>query len=202
MSATLVANGEDAVLLGFNLQTVQAIGTRPFVFRGVVGPVPVSATLRRDITHAARALAREYRLCGLCSIDFMLVDGTAEVLEVNARAPASMALYPRVGSAGPLRAHMAACQHGTLPQPAPDANVRGTHIVFARTPLRLGSAAVQWLAGSSGTHDLPRAGSRFAPGSPVCSLSLAGKPGESPAQITEQLAQRCEATLQTLESTP
>ena len=47
-SATFIANGRDAVLLGVNRQGARAIGGRPFVFARIAGPVRVGDKVRRD----------------------------------------------------------------------------------------------------------------------------------------------------------
>jgi uncharacterized protein len=198
MSATFVANGEDAVVLGFNRQQVQAIGERPFVFAGVIGPVVPSEAMQRSIVGAVRTLAREFRVRGLASLDFVLHGDTAEVIELNPRPPASLALYPRVGGHSALRAHRLACQQGVLPpEPAAADGVRGIAIVFARRALRLDDAAAERIAKWPGAHDLPHAGTVFMPGDPVCSLSTHGIDA---AQVQAALAQRRDALLQSLET--
>lgn len=198
MSATFIANGRDAVLLGFNAQTTRPLGERPFVFCGVAGPVPVSDAVQRAVSAAARLLAAEYRLRGLGSIDFMLHGDSAEVLEVNPRVPASAGLYPRVGAGGPLRAHLRACLHGELPPPQqPHPLLRGSEIVFAPAPLRLHAAAAALLASWPEARDLPREGTSFAAGEPVCSLVACGS---DLAQVKSALAQRHERLLHTLGS--
>ena len=175
LSATFVANGEDAVVLGFNRQHVQAIGERPFVFAGVVGPVMPSDAMQRTIGDAVRKLAREFRVRGLAGLDFVLHGDTAEVIELNPRPPASLALYPRVGGHGALHAHRRACMQGVLPPaPAPADGVRGIQIVFAPRALRLDADGAAMIANWPGAHDLPHAGATFMPGDPLCSLSSSG----------------------------
>jgi predicted ATP-grasp superfamily ATP-dependent carboligase len=200
MSATLVANGEDAVVLGFNRQQVQAIGECPFVFSGVVGPVPPSEAMQRSIGGAVRALAREFRVRGLASLDFVMHGDDAEVIELNPRPPASLALYPRVGGHGALHAHRLACQQGVLP-PAPAAadGVRGSAIVFASRALRLDDGVAERIARWPGAHDLPHAGAVFMPGDPLCSLSARGADA---AQVQAGLNQSRDALLQSLETSP
>jgi predicted ATP-grasp superfamily ATP-dependent carboligase len=198
MSATFIANGEDAVVLGFNRQQVCAIGERPFVFAGVVGPVAPSEAMQRAIGTAVRVLAREFRVCGLASLDFVMHGDTAEVIELNPRPPASLVLYPRVGGHGALHAHRLACQQGVLPPaPAPAAGVRGIAIVFAPRALRLDDAAAERIAHWPGAHDLPHAGTVFLPGDPLCSLSAHGSDA---ARVQAVLAQRRDALLQALET--
>jgi predicted ATP-grasp superfamily ATP-dependent carboligase len=199
MSATFVANGRDAVLLGFNAQLVRRSGDRPYLFCGVVGPVPVSDAVQREVTAIVRLLAAVFRLRGLGSLDFLLDGDTVEVLELNPRPPASLALYPRVGEGGPVRAHLRACQRDELPPaPAPTHGVRGTEIVFAPQALQVDAGMAAQIAQREGARDLPRAGTRCAAGDPLCSLVAEGRDLH---ELTTRLAQRRDALLASLETT-
>ena len=199
MSATFVANGRDAVLLGFNAQTARPVGDRPFVFCGVIGPVPVNDEVQREVTAITRLLAAVFRLRGLGSLDFLLDDDTVEVLELNPRPPASLELYPRVGAGGPVRAHLRASVHDELPPaPAPAQGVRGTEIVFAPRALQVDAGMAGQIARLDGARDLPRAGARCAAGDPLCSLVAEGCDAN---EVTTRLASRRDALLVSLETT-
>ena len=197
MSATFVANGTEARLLGINQQIVCPFGDRPHVFCGVLGPVPVAEGVLRRLDGILRTLSAGFALRGLASLDFLLDAGRVLVLEVNPRPPASLASYPQWR---PMAAHLRACRHGELPAP-PQASaaepVRGHQIVFARQSLRLGQTLAQSLANRPDTHDLPSAGQRFAAGDPLCSVSAAGA---SAAEVLGRLNERREALLHSLES--
>lgn len=194
LSATFVGNGRDAVLLGFNRQLVRTIGEHPFVFGGIVGPVPVDDSTRNAITRAVGALTAEFGVVGLASLDFMHDGRQARVLELNPRPPASLVLYPDLCGGGAFRAHLNACRHGELPPtPLPATTVRGQAIVYANAPLLLDDAAAAHIAAWPGACDLPRAGTRFSPGEPVCSVSAHGH--ETEAVIAELARQS--ATLRT-----
>ncbi len=210
MSVTFIANGTDACVLGVNQQIVRPFGARPFVFCGVIGPVPVPADVSRHIDTMLRQLVAAFSLRGLGSLDFMLDDaGAVHVLEINPRPPASLALYAArrarasssAGAAvGVIAAHVRACLDGELPDllsPAGDPAVEGTEIVFAPRPLRLDDAAALRLAGLAGCHDLPRAASRFAADDPVCSVSADGATG---AEVRERLDRGRDAVHQLLET--
>ena len=195
MSATFVANGHDARVFGFNRQIVRRFGAHPFVFCGVVGPLALDAMLARELGDVVRKLAAEFGLRGLGGLDFMLDGEHFALLEVNPRPPASLALYlDRL----PMQAHLRACLHGELPDPAPGsaAPVRGSEIVFARSPLSLGDAAVRELAAWPQCHDLPRAGSAFAAGDPLCSLTAQAGSADD---VIALLAARREALLARME---
>ncbi|WPH18533.1 ATP-grasp domain-containing protein [Variovorax paradoxus] len=200
MSATFITNGRDVHVLGFNEQTVRRFGTRPFVFCGAVGPVPVAEDIARRVTAIARTLAVEFELRGLCSLDFMRDGDAIGVLEVNPRPPASMSLYKTPpGSPGVMQAHLRACLHGELPPQVPSAaqEVEGIEIVFAREPLQLDADAAQRLAAWPGIRDLPEAGQRFEIDDPVCTLTASGSNAQ---QVRTRLNEGRERLLQSLET--
>jgi len=199
MSLTYLANGRDAVALGFNRLLVARVGVFPFVFRGAIGPVPLAPAPAAAALRCLRELVGAFELRGLGSLDFMLAGETIQVLEVNSRPPASLALYPEVGpGVGVLSAHLEACAEGALPlAPAQPVMLRGHEIVYARTPLELDAAAAARLAAWPGCHDLPHAGARFAPGEPVCSVETAGTDA---AEVQGRLERTRDALLASLET--
>jgi predicted ATP-grasp superfamily ATP-dependent carboligase len=216
MSATYIANGREARVLGFNQLIVRPCGARPFVFRGVLGPVPLPAgvAVAQRLGDAVGTIAAAFSLRGLGSLDFML-DGTDfSVLEVNPRPPASMALYRQcAGQAAPpgapggvVSAHLRACLHGELPPPSAPASagdavansaVAGTEIVFAPRAMQLDAAAARRLGGFAGCHDLPAGATRFEAGDPVCSVMASGPDA---VQVRALLARSREAVHQLLET--
>jgi uncharacterized protein len=194
MSVTFVANGGDAQVLGANLQIVRAQGASLFAFCGVVGPVPLAGNVLQRLQAILHCLTKGLGLQGIASLDFLLDGDHISVLEVNARPPASLALYPHWQ---PMAAHVRACQHGELPAP-PSAGslVRGHEVVFAPRPLRLDSAIAEQLAALPEVHDIPGAGQAFAVGEPLCSVSASGR---STAEVLERLQARRIALWQSLE---
>ncbi|MGY4831070.1 ATP-grasp domain-containing protein [Sphaerotilaceae bacterium SBD11-9] len=194
MSATFVANGRTAVVLGFNELTVRRFGARPYVFCGVVGPVALSEPAASQVRSAVQDLTAAFNLRGLCSLDFMRDGDAIAVLEVNPRPPASMALY----GAGVMAAHVEACLYDTLPAPRPAvSNVQGTEIVFARHAAQVDDALARRLGAWPGAHDLPRAGTRLDAGDPLCSLSASGADA---ASVRAALRQARETLLEMLET--
>lgn len=198
MSATFVANGRAAVVLGCNEQLVRTVGDWPFLYSGVIGPVPVDDAVHDAVAHAVRALVTCFGLRGLGSLDFLCDGERVEVLELNPRPPASLALYPKAGQGGPVAAHLRGCAGGELPVVERRAVLlHGNEIVFAPAALRLDEALCAWLAAEPDLHDLPCAGQACAAGDPVCSI---GAEGCSPLAVREQLAQRRDALLNFLET--
>jgi uncharacterized protein len=199
MSATFVANGEDAVVLGFNRLLTRPIDEHPYVFRGVVGPVMVDEAVQRTMTAALRALVSTCRLRGLGSLDFIVGDdGRADVLELNARPPASAALYPCVDGGSPLQAHLRACVDRALPAaPVPPSDVRGVQVVYAPRAMAIDPSRAAAIAAFEGASDLPAAGQRFAAGEPLCSVAAQGPGADA---VEQALAQREARLLQMLEN--
>jgi uncharacterized protein len=189
MSATFIGNGSDACVLGFNRLIVRRLGIWPFVFCGVVGPVPLPDGVAARLKAAVRAIAAAFSLRGLGSLDFMLDSDAFGVLELNPRPPASMALYGRryfqSGSqgapCGAVAAHVRACLTDELPPPAAHVandRVQGNEIVFAPRSLSIDELAARRLAERADCHDLPSGAMHFARGDPICSVSAAGADAE------------------------
>lgn len=209
LSATYIANGRSACVLGINALLTQPWGEQPHVYRGVIGPVPVPAWVTTQITHALEALVPALGLRGLGSLDVLWDDERVWVLEINPRPPASMALYltqrfqaDTDGSPhGLLEAHLRACRQGQLPVPverpavASDGAVRGTEILYARQPLQLTEAQVASLARRPDAHDVPTQATWLRPGDPLCSVSAAGA---SVHEVRQRLHNSCAALLHTL----
>ena len=196
MSATFIANGAQALLLGINELIVRPFGARPHVYCGCIGPVAVADDLARRIGDAVRALSAEFGLRGWCSLDFIRDGDAIAVLEVNPRPPASLALYAQRGL---IDAQLRACLQAELPPAAAftTRQVNGSEIVYARRALTLGRSGAQHLARRADVHDLPVAGACFAVGDPICSVSTSG---DSAALVRALLGEARDALMQTLET--
>jgi len=196
MSATFIANGEHAMLLGINELIVRPMGARPHVYRGCIGPVAVTADLARRVGDAVRVLSAAFGLRGWCSLDFMRDGDSIGVLEVNPRPPASLSLYAQRGL---IDAQLRACLQAELPPSEAFASrrVAGTEIVYARRALTLTPLGAQHLADRVDVHDVPVDGARFAAGDPICSLSASGDTAE---QVRASLGAARVALMHTLET--
>ena len=187
MSATFIADGMRAQVLGINELIVRPIAGRPYVYCGAVGPVAVAPSVSRQVRQALGAVAAEFGLRGLGSLDFMLDGDVLLVLEVNPRPPATLALYGDLrfggGAQGVFAAHVRACVHGQLDEPVSlrpsgsalaSASARGIETVFARRAAHLDLPAVRRLASIAGACDLPAAAFTVQTGDPVCSVRTTG----------------------------
>jgi predicted ATP-grasp superfamily ATP-dependent carboligase len=152
MSATFLANGSDAWVLGYNALRARSFGSRPFVYSGVVGPVAVPPAVGLTITRALAGVLQQVPLRGLGSIDFLVERDEVSVLEINPRPPASMALYRSARfESGPL-----AQANGTGHAPH---GLFGAHIrACLQRELPLGVTAATPVLGSPGAPALGDAG--------------------------------------------
>jgi uncharacterized protein len=172
MSVLFLADGARARSVGINELIVTAHGTRPYVYRGAIGPVcdvPQSAV--DVLAQAVADLTRAFRLRGLCSMDFLCEGDAVHILEINARPSASMALYDGDVPQGLAQAHIDACA-GRLPDlpKAGSGAVRGEQTVFARRATRIDAGQARQLL-ASGCHDVPQPGTRVAAHAPLCSVA-------------------------------
>jgi predicted ATP-grasp superfamily ATP-dependent carboligase len=114
----------------------------------------------------------EFGLRGLASLDFLVDDSGAHWLEVNPRPSATLQLHAGAWPTGLMHAHLDAVR-GRLPAAAPRhaPGVRGHLTVFADRAGRVGAASTPDPGGRMHLHDLPAAGTRFARGEPICTVS-------------------------------
>ena len=86
---------DDAVLLGCTLQLsgCRSLHAAEFYFCGNVGPLKLSAALRKQVADAGNAVIAAWPVAGLFGIDFVVSDGRAFVVEVNPRPTASHELH-------------------------------------------------------------------------------------------------------------
>lgn len=204
-SCLFVAAAGDARVLGFSRQIVRALGGRPYVYRGGVGPVALPSAAGGQIADAAHKLSRALGLVGLNGIDFVLdAAGRPWLLELNPRPTAAIQLFADAVEGGLMRAHVDACA-GRLPVPvsvsasasspacgpATPASagtvVRGFETVFARRAGQVDAARAAWLVGQGWCCDIPRAGTHHAWGDPVCTVRAQAGSVEA---VLQQLSER------------
>lgn len=159
----LAANGE-ARIVGWQRLLLAPTAELPWRYGGVVCDDALPTRAKARIASVVDALARHLPLRGLAGLDF-LVDGEAvQVLELNPRPTASLALYPTLN---PFALHVDACA-GRLPGTPLAHGWRpcGEAVLYAAAPLGV-PADYRWPPNCA---DLPEGAAEFAPGEPVCSV--------------------------------
>jgi predicted ATP-grasp superfamily ATP-dependent carboligase len=184
-SALFLADGHTAMTVGFNTLWTTGFSEQPFLFAGAISHAPLSQGQRQQIEDHIAALVRVSGIIGLNSLDFMVNHrDELQVLEVNARPSATMALYDQDTPDGLLAAHIRACR-GALPVSVAASKVRAFRVCFA--PTRVVSMPMAdwppWCA------DLPMAGSIVEPGQPLCTILAEGDdPVDVDRLITQNLS--------------
>jgi predicted ATP-grasp superfamily ATP-dependent carboligase len=189
VSALILADGRNAVLLGLSTQWAAPARDKPFRYGGAVRPAIVAPGCESDIAVCVARLMTEVPLVGLNSVDF-LVDGDRHwLLEVNPRPGATLDVFDSTG-VGDARnnslfaLHVAACR-GTLPANLPA--LTGAHasaLVYADHDIAY-VPAHDW---PDWTADRPRAGTSVPAGYPLCTvLAMAPTPADAKHRVLERV---------------
>jgi predicted ATP-grasp superfamily ATP-dependent carboligase len=133
ISALFVANGPDARVLGFSEQWTAPSTRCPWRYGGSVRPASVSARVAHTMTSAVTNLAREFKLKGLGSADFLVNGEDALLLEINPRPGATLDTFD--SSRLPLiQLHLDAVMDGKLPrQRLKFSDAKASAIVYAKS---------------------------------------------------------------------
>ena len=191
MSLLFLADGERIAPIGFNRLLCEPLALHPLAFGGVIGPVPLAAGPAADVLHAATQLASHLGLRGLNGLDFILLRGEVQVIEINPRPPATLALYDTRVPGGLMRAHVDACDGQLAALPRFEDLPSGIRVVYADRDHMVTAQEGACMAAADWVHDLPRAGARIAMNEPWCSVSANGRDAD---EVTAMLAARA-ATL-------
>jgi predicted ATP-grasp superfamily ATP-dependent carboligase len=180
-------------------------GALPYVYQGLIGPLPQSAARIGQLQSALQELCTAYALRGLGSLDVLAPLDPArplQILELNPRPSASMALYPGTSPLDtPMALHLNACLGGPPPRrSAALPTVHACGVLYAQASVEVDARQTEWLMRQPDVHDVPQPGSQFRAGDPLCSVSMSfpTRPsGETEALphdvILRQLQDRCNA---------
>ena len=185
-SALFLADGQCMKIIGFNQQYISApYPATPYLFTGIINRTPLSSTHQQHIRRVIQKLVIAVGLKGLNSLDFMLEDSSCQVLEINPRPSASMALYDQDFPQGLLTEHIHACQrsldNNLQHNPHP---VRIYHIIYAVEPVSI-PLGIQWPRWCT---DRPLGGTDITAGQPIAAINAEAatvKSAEKQIQIRE-----------------
>jgi predicted ATP-grasp superfamily ATP-dependent carboligase len=129
----------------------------------------------RGLDRAASLLTRRFGLLGLNGFDFIVDRGAPRLIEVNPRWTASMELYEEQSGLNLFDLHLAALagrrRQGDAPRAAGATRWLAKGILYATVAVAAPEPA---LLETLGARDRPRAGERFLPGQPICTLLAEG----------------------------
>jgi len=184
-SASFVANGHEAVLIGIAEQLIgrPVLGARGFRYCGSILPLPAAreagrgGVILRQVRSLAGFLTRECGLRGVNGIDCILRGDEVWPIEVNPRYSASMELIERAYRLPVFQIHALAAGAGTLPLFSLESKLLqggywGKGILFAET-----DAAAPDTRPWPGLdiRDIPAPGESFRKGAPVCTILADGR---------------------------
>lgn len=192
VSALILADGENARLLGLSTQWAAPARDKPFRYGGAVRPAVVAPGCERDIAiYVARLMAR-VPLVGLNSFDFLIDGDRCWLLEVNPRPGATLDIFDSIDEHARnhslFELHVTACR-GILPASPPE--LTGAHasaLIYAdRDIARV--PAYDW---PDWTADRPRAGTSVPAGYPVCTVFATAR---TPADAKHRVLERVDAVV-------
>ncbi|ATW24043.1 ATP-grasp domain-containing protein [Candidatus Formimonas warabiya] len=193
-SATFLANGREALLLGTSRQLISRRGVaRPFLYQGNVVPLDLSGILEEkafaeELIKIIVHLTGDFKLLGINTLDFIVNRDGIWILELNPRWSASVELIESYSGKRLFAAHLAACAGREMKKIFPDlfplwgrgrekAPVFwGKSIVYADPALVIKAHKEQDLRFlyAQGMRDIPRAGTKIKKGQPICTVLAGG----------------------------
>lgn len=199
-SLLFLASRRKVFAIGINTQWTDAgAQENPYRFGGIINrPLKMGPWIQNILQYAQR-LARKLDLCGLNTIDFIVHDQTAYVLELNPRPGASFTLYDDDYPGGLLKYHLQSCQKQPLPRSKPGSHVRAMQIIYAHCDIRL-PEALKWPPWCA---HRPEAGSSIRQNHPVCTVRSTGPTvGSALQQLHSRVASVCQQLGQESPTTP
>jgi predicted ATP-grasp superfamily ATP-dependent carboligase len=179
-SVQVLANGDDAVVLGFCEQWTSPTIDEPYRFGGVAlwqAPPPWA----KHAEDYARTIVRHFGLKGLISVD-LLIDSEQSplVIEINPRPGQSLDLFRHIDDLMTL--HCQACE-GRLPDhPIPPPPYSSAVMIAYAPHDGTISADYRWPREAA---DIPEAGRRIAAGRPLATIVAHGPDIEAAKQAAQ-----------------
>ncbi|MDZ4685245.1 MAG: ATP-grasp domain-containing protein [Planctomycetaceae bacterium] len=203
MSAICIGRKDGVKLLGLTQQLIGdpvASPPWPFGYCGNIAPVSLPDAGRELIVRMAEVLAARFELRGLFGLDFLWDGATPWVCEVNPRYTASCELL-ELASGRPLLTEHWSCFTADPPPTPPVAppvggqpDMVGKLILYARRAAtapdlsRFLSPRSPWTVPF--LADVPRVGTPFEPGQPLCTVFATGRTADAVRQKLYRRAAR------------
>lgn len=162
----LAGNGHQKII-GFNTLRHIAMGDRPFLFAGAANFVRLRPKTLRQVQSYVQKMVCATGIVGLNSLDFMLdPEGQPQILEINPRPSATLALYDEDAPSGLLDAHIRAASGQGLAAMNPPRQFRCFEVALSPRDLTIprGLSWPDWC------RDRPVAGTMVPEGRPFCTV--------------------------------
>lgn len=169
-SVSFLANGERALIVGFNEPWSIALGDWPYCYLGAINHVALPDSMVTRIQRDLDLLVKESKLVGLNGMDFIVDADAYWVIEVNPRPSGTLDLYDADCERGLFHWHLKASD-GQLPEKLfRHKTIRAHAVVYTPTPLTL-RPDLPW---PNWCSDIPESGSEFQARMPVCMVHAQG----------------------------
>ncbi len=203
-SALFVGEAAGARLLGLTRQLLGKPGNR-FAYRGSLAPWPASPIVMGRLDRLGKVLTEEFALRGLFGVDLVLEGDRPWVIEVNPRYTASVEVLEWALGRSLMVEHLQAFGIESVDRTSEGVGFAAKAIIYARAPL-------VWSAEWAGPQvdpmsfpevaDIPRPGTRFAPGDPILTVFSNGNTPERCLQNLEKNLDRWKRTFPGIEHLP
>jgi predicted ATP-grasp superfamily ATP-dependent carboligase len=182
VSVLFLADGEDALSVGFSAQWSDAGPDAQARYGGAVRPAGIEPRLKRKLARGLGGFARALGLRGLNSADFLVGAKDHWLIEINPRPGATLDLFD--GSTPLFALHVDACR-GVLPARAPRySGAAAAAIVYATRGIRP-MPELDWPEWAA---DRQSAGSSVEAGAPIATVKAkARSPGLARALVEERV---------------
>ena len=165
ISCLFLADGINAMILGFNEQWCSPTLLLPYRFGGAVSHTAISTISMQKLAEFITAITKKLALIGLNSCDCIVQNDDVFMLEINPRLSATMDLYQ--AKRGNLFAfHVASCLGQLDEWPVADKQSRAMQVIYANkfAKVPLGMDWPEWVC------DIPQPNSVIPMGMPICSV--------------------------------
>ena len=186
VSVLFLAYAQQVTLVGFNELMLAPTEALPYRYGGAVSQIDLTASEQDQLLKAAQQLTAEFSLLGLNSLDAVLQDGVAYVLEINPRLSASVGLYETVdGEMNLLAMHVAACkQTKSYALPSSVAVKSGSvaqAVIYSALPLSIPAnfAWPEWVQDCPSPQPLVQ----MLAGQPICTVLASADKADAAKQL-------------------
>jgi len=165
ISCLFLADGKNALILGFNEQWCSPTVLSPYRFGGAVSHTDLNDNTQNILATFIQSATQKLGLKGLSSCDYLMQDNEVFVLEINPRLSASLGLY-QAKRGNLFAAHVAACLGQLKEWPIVDKTSRAMQIVYAKQIAKVPTEMdwPEWVC------DIPQPDSVIPAGAPICSV--------------------------------
>lgn len=165
ISCLFLADGENALVLGFNEQWCSPTPFSPYRFGGLVSHTLLSEAAQNKLTEFVQLITQKLALKGLNSCDCLVQNDDVFVLEINPRLSASVGLY-QAKRGNLFAAHVAACLGQLDEWPVVKKQSHALQVIYANNTAKVPTDMdwPEWVC------DIPQPNSVIPAGAPICSV--------------------------------